>query len=103
MFADMALPAVFHLQASAAAFLLPAILASIESVVILVSIVEACQLLVLQALNTLLFRLVLFSGVRVLWRASRTFNELRWEQKLLSTSSGASILFIFLQIFFHII
>jgi hypothetical protein len=42
--------------------------------------VEACQLLVLQALNTVLFRLVLF---RVLWCASRTLNELRWEQKLI--------------------
>jgi hypothetical protein len=103
MFADMALPAVFHLQASAAAFFLPAILASIESVVILVSIVEACQLLVLQALNTLFFRLVLFSGLRVLWRANRTFKELRWEQKLLFISSGASILFLLFQIFFHII
>ena len=81
---------------------LPAISASIFSVAILVFKVEACQLLVLQALNTLFFRLVLFPGVRVLCRASRTFNELRWEQKLLLTSFGASILFLFLQIFFHI-
>ena len=58
---------------------LPAISASIESVVRLVSMVEACQLLVLQALNTVLFRLVFFPGLCVLWCASRTFNELRWE------------------------
>ena len=60
---------------------LPAISASIESVVRLVSMVEACQLLVLQALNTVLFRRVFFSDLRVLWFASRTLNELRWEQK----------------------
>jgi hypothetical protein len=59
---------------------LPAISASIESVAPLVFKVEACQLLVLQALNTVLFRRV-FSDLRVLWFASRTLKELRWEQK----------------------
>ncbi len=54
MFADMTLPTCLLCGCG-----FPAISASIESVVILVSIVEACQLLVLQARNTANFRLVL--------------------------------------------
>ena len=48
---------------------LPAISASIESVVRLVSMVEACQLLVLQALNTVLCRRVFFLDLLLVWCA----------------------------------
>ncbi len=54
---------------------LPALSASIESVVRLVSMVEACQLLVLQALNTVLCRRVCFLDLLLSWGALGTWNE----------------------------